>query len=347
LQANLLYQDDKESAREVLIKNSEQFPYHVSTQVELIREYLSNGSAVNAREIEKTCHERFAGHTKLFRYLNYLFRLYHLIVKIGFFIPAIQEELDIGSITLPAHLALSENEYLTGDTVAFLLLNKSIAHNHISIVRPEVPLSIAALNQYFTINTLFCNHQGDIYDPLGYGVKDVRERRLRFVGHANVRLQEDPLNILRAIKYISLGFKPDAELKDALMNWPGYSGVAEDQFRADVAEFFEEVSHKRLIVIILKEYNLDKKIEEYLDYLLASFEVNLSPVLQANKIKEIRGNPRKMIDYPKKRETIDALDLEVSSPYLPGYNNYAQVQAAEVAEDQRVANERPLRKRKV
>ncbi|MBD8876054.1 CCA tRNA nucleotidyltransferase [Roseibium polysiphoniae] len=48
----------------------------------------------------------------------------------------------------------------------------------------------------FTMNALYCDRSGAIHDPLG-GLTDCLERRVRFIGSARDRIQEDYLRILR------------------------------------------------------------------------------------------------------------------------------------------------------
>ena len=48
----------------------------------------------------------------------------------------------------------------------------------------------------FTINALYADAQGRVFDPLG-GYKDIAARRVRFIGDADARIAEDFLRILR------------------------------------------------------------------------------------------------------------------------------------------------------
>ncbi|HSG94953.1 MAG TPA: CCA tRNA nucleotidyltransferase, partial [Afifellaceae bacterium] len=48
----------------------------------------------------------------------------------------------------------------------------------------------------FTINALYCDGEGTIFDPLG-GLPDVTARRVCFIGNADERISEDYLRILR------------------------------------------------------------------------------------------------------------------------------------------------------
>ncbi len=54
----------------------------------------------------------------------------------------------------------------------------------------------------FTINAIYLDKNGIIFDPQG-GLKDLKENRLKFIGFANKRIQEDHLRILRAFRIAS------------------------------------------------------------------------------------------------------------------------------------------------
>jgi poly(A) polymerase len=68
-----------------------------------------------------------------------------------------------------------------------------------------------AARRDFTINAIFCTPEGNLFDPFG-GVEDLRLGRVRFVGDASQRIQEDVLRILRFFRfYAQLGKgEPDA-----------------------------------------------------------------------------------------------------------------------------------------
>ena len=76
----------------------------------------------------------------------------------------------------------------------------------------------------FTINALYCDSDGEIFDPLG-GLPDVTARRVRFIGSADERISEDYLRILRFFRFFAWyghgrpdpsGLKAVARLKDGL-----------------------------------------------------------------------------------------------------------------------------------
>jgi tRNA nucleotidyltransferase/poly(A) polymerase len=59
----------------------------------------------------------------------------------------------------------------------------------------------------FTINALYEDIDGKVFDPTGYGLHDIEKKIIRFVGNANDRINEDPLRALRLVRFVSkLGF---------------------------------------------------------------------------------------------------------------------------------------------
>jgi poly(A) polymerase len=63
----------------------------------------------------------------------------------------------------------------------------------------------------FTMNALYADRHGTIFDPLD-GLADLRARRVRFVGDAETRIREDYLRILRFFRFHAAYGDPDAGL---------------------------------------------------------------------------------------------------------------------------------------
>ncbi len=53
----------------------------------------------------------------------------------------------------------------------------------------------------FTLNTLLMDMSGNIFDPTGLGMSDLKARRIVFVGEASQRVSEDYLRILRFFRF--------------------------------------------------------------------------------------------------------------------------------------------------
>ena len=79
-------------------------------------------------------------------------------------------------------------------------------------------LSEDAFRRDFTVNALYYDPQEEqILDYVG-GLEDIKRQRLRFIGDARQRLREDPVRLLRAIRFqAKLGFGLDADVNDSHM----------------------------------------------------------------------------------------------------------------------------------
>ncbi len=68
----------------------------------------------------------------------------------------------------------------------------------------------------FTINAMYMDDEMNIYDYVD-GQKDLTNKVIRMVGNPDVRLKEDPLRILRAIRFaLDFDFVIDDELKESI-----------------------------------------------------------------------------------------------------------------------------------
>lgn len=69
-------------------------------------------------------------------------------------------------------------------------------------VRFGVDYETDAKRRDFTMNALYMNEKGDIFDYAG-GRCDLAEKKIRFIGQAQKRIQEDYLRILRYFRFIA------------------------------------------------------------------------------------------------------------------------------------------------
>lgn len=75
----------------------------------------------------------------------------------------------------------------------------------------------------FTMNALYAEGDGTVIDVLGTGLGDLNARRVRFIGSASARIQEDYLRILRLFRFHAWYGKGDME-PDALVACAGLAG---------------------------------------------------------------------------------------------------------------------------
>ena len=65
-----------------------------------------------------------------------------------------------------------------------------------------------AMRRDFTINALYLDPNGELHDPLGQGLDDLKAQVIRFIGSAAERIREDYLRILRFYRF------------HAMLGWP-------------------------------------------------------------------------------------------------------------------------------
>lgn len=58
-----------------------------------------------------------------------------------------------------------------------------------------------ALRRDFTMNALYCDARGNVFDPTGQGISDAKAGLVRFVGDPDQRILEDHLRILRYFRF--------------------------------------------------------------------------------------------------------------------------------------------------
>ena len=58
-----------------------------------------------------------------------------------------------------------------------------------------------AARRDFTINALYADADGTLHDPTGHGLDDIKAKRVRFIGEARARIEEDYLRVLRYFRF--------------------------------------------------------------------------------------------------------------------------------------------------
>lgn len=73
---------------------------------------------------------------------------------------------------------------------------------HPSFIKFVKDLNLDFVRRDFTINALYIDENYHIVDPTTFGLNDLYNRKLRFIGDPLTRIKEDPLRILRAMRFI-------------------------------------------------------------------------------------------------------------------------------------------------
>jgi len=102
----------------------------------------------------------------------------------------------------------------------------------------------------FTFNALYAQADGQVIDLVG-GLKDLEERRVRFIGDAEARIREDYLRILRFFRFFATygSGRPDAEgLKACAKLKDGMSRLSAERVWAEIRRLLEAKDPSRALL---------------------------------------------------------------------------------------------------
>lgn len=91
-------------------------------------------------------------------------------------------------------------------------------HRHPSSVSFISQIKLDYPRRDFTINAIYINDLLEVFDFAG-GVEDIKNKIIRTIGEPNERFQEDPLRLLRALRFkLKLGFELEQKTARAIKN---------------------------------------------------------------------------------------------------------------------------------
>lgn len=96
---------------------------------------------------------------------------------------------------------------IDGEEIEIATLRKDITKGRHPKIEFTRSLEEDALRRDFTVNALYEDQYGEVYDFVG-GVDDCKRNLLRFVGDPAARLAEDPLRAFRFVRFLAKGFEP-------------------------------------------------------------------------------------------------------------------------------------------
>lgn len=113
----------------------------------------------------------------------------------------------------------------------------------------------------FTINTLCMNKKGAIIDLLD-GKKDIKDRILRVIGDVNTKFNDDPLRMLRAIRFaVTLDFKIEDKALEYIINNKNLISTLSYQRKKNELELIFISKNINRGLDLLKELSLDNVLE--------------------------------------------------------------------------------------
>ncbi|MCB1548428.1 MAG: CCA tRNA nucleotidyltransferase [Hyphomicrobiaceae bacterium] len=161
-----------------------------------------------------------------------------------------------------------------------------VAHGTVTVVTAHLPVEVTTLREDvetfgrhakvaftadweadarrrdFTMNALYCNADGSLFDPLG-GYEDLAAGRVRFIGSARERIREDYLRILRFFRFNATYGRGDYDrdgLTACVQEHAGLSQLSRERVRAELLrllaaprglEAVETMLHWGLLVDVL------------------------------------------------------------------------------------------------
>ncbi len=112
-----------------------------------------------------------------------------------------------------------------------------------------------AIRRDFTVNALYADADGNIYDPTGEGLDDIKSRRFRFVGNGDERVREDYLRILRYFRFLAwyaADQKIDAEaLRACRENRAGLKSLSAERVWSEIKKILRAPEPARVVQIML------------------------------------------------------------------------------------------------
>lgn len=203
----------------------------------------------------------------------------------------------------------------------------------------------------FTINAMFMDEQGTVFDRVG-GCKDIENKTLCTVGNPLERFTEDPLRIVRAVRFAAnLGFTIEQNTLKAIKDINSLNEVSKEriflefQKVKDFNKFQELLRVTGLDIVIFENSNPDKfnfnTMEEFLVFnlkfqtskFLNNLEVNMKiPSVVANRVRalvkilENDFNIRKMSSFVKE----DSVFFDnIKMPIITKLKNFVPTVTAE------------------
>jgi tRNA nucleotidyltransferase/poly(A) polymerase len=131
-----------------------------------------------------------------------------------------------------------------------------------------------ALRRDFTINAIYADIEGRIFDPLN-GISDLRNGKVKFIGSSKDRIQEDYLRILRYFRFFTQYSKTDHEqyiIKSIKENINGLNKISNERIfdelkkilsLKNLSNLFSNKQSKDIILNIFPQFKFCERLENF------------------------------------------------------------------------------------
>jgi len=142
---------------------------------------------------------------------------------------------------------------------------------------------IDAKRRDFTINAIYSNLKGEIYDPLG-GKKDLENKVVKFIGDPNERIREDYLRVLRYFRFYTQYSNQQHDIKIVRAIKKGLNGI-------------KKISKERIFDEFSKILNLKNFYELFNDEFSCSVILVIFPQFKHyDRFRTMKNIPNKIIN---------------------------------------------------
>lgn len=141
----------------------------------------------------------------------------------------------------------------------------------------------------FTINALYADRAGEIYDPTGQGLSDIKTRNFRFIGKASERIHEDYLRILRYFRFMAW-YAPDAKFDAGALaacreGKSGLKSLSAERVWSELKQLLSAPDPSRAVTIMLQQGILETLLPQ------ASNADGLSLLTKLERREAIKPDP--------------------------------------------------------
>ena len=168
---------------------------------------------------------------------------------------ALKENFNIVKSTKFGSFIILENNYNYEIT---LFRNEIYKDNRYPIINYVDTLEEDLKRRDFTINTLCIDYNGNYVDLMG-ARKDIDNKIIKVVGDINQKIKEDPLRIIRAIRFSSdLNFNIEEDLKKYIIN---NKEILNNLTKSRINKEIKKVKNKTNFYNLIKILDLEKYIK--------------------------------------------------------------------------------------
>lgn len=155
----------------------------------------------------------------------------------------------------------------------------------------------------FTINALYCNKEGVILDPTGFGLQDFKHKILRCLSDLHKDLKLYPHFFLQAIDLIFIDYTPTPKVYEALKTWRLDSKEAAIMLQEQFDMRLRQLENSNRYLAILEHYGIFQKIDRVLN---EENKLQKVPSFMSSRVLFFNQDSERSDEYS---QTISALDL--------------------------------------